>query len=143
MATLLDAFGQFLPTASAGWPANEILTLGENLFLGRMPAEAPNLCAVVALYTSEPPGFTFGDAPVAWDTPRVQVMVRAEEEDYPTGYDLGERIRQAAGGIVGNTTIDGIHIMRCAPTGIVNYVGFDDANRPQFTVNFACMVQPA
>lgn len=142
MTTLLDAIGQFLPTASAGWASDEILTLGENLYLGRFPAESPDFCTVVAMYTAEPPGFTFGDAPVAYDNPRVQVLVRGNPEDYPGAYDLADKIRLALGGIVGNTTIDGIRIMRCQPTGIPNYIGFDAANRPQFTVNFAAMVQP-
>lgn len=140
MANLLDAFGEFLPTASSGWPIP--LVLGENLFLGRLPAEAPDVAVVVQMYSGEPPGFTFGDAPVAFDNPRVQVMVRAADEDYPTGNDLAERCRLSIAGIVGNTTVDGINIMRCSPTGVVNYVGFDAANRPQFTVNFAVMVQP-
>jgi len=42
--------------------------------------------------------------------------------------------------VVTNVTIDGTNILRIAPMGMPNYIGYDDTDRPKFTINFTAMV---
>jgi len=141
MTTLLDAIGQYLPAQTASLPSNQQLTLGVNLFLGRLPAEAPNQVVLVQQYLGTPPSFTMGTAVSAIEHPRVQILVRGNPEDYPGAYDLAEQIRQILGGITQETVIDGIDILRFEPTGTPNLLAYDEVNRPRFVTNFRVMVQ--
>jgi len=141
MATLLDAIGQYLPTQTASFPAKEQLTLGVNLFLGRLPAEAPNQVVLIQQYLGAPPSFTMGNAVSAIEHPRIQVLVRGNPEDYPGAFDLCEKLRQILGGITQEKNIDGVDILRIEPTGTPNLLNYDEVNRPRFIVNFRVMVQ--
>jgi hypothetical protein len=140
MTTLLDAIGYYLPIQTANLPAEQQLVLGENLFLGRFPAEAPNAAVLVQLYMGKAPNFTMGSGAIALDNPKIQILVRGEREDYPGAYDLSIVIRNILGSIVGSTVIDGVTIMRLEPLGTPNYTGYDEVDRPKFTQNFQAML---
>jgi len=136
MATLLDALGTYLAEQSASLPANQQLTLGRNLFLGRFPAEAPNPCVLLQQYEGKSPTFTFGDALSVLESPRIQLLVRGDKEDYPGAYDLAYALRKILGGITKTTDLSGVSVLRVEPTGIPNPIGYDEVDRPRFTCNF-------
>ena len=142
--SLLDAIGYYLPTkitvASYG---TQGLILGQNLFLGRLPAEAPNAAVLVQQYQGQAPDFTLGAAVFALENPRIQIQVRGEREDYPGAYNWTVLIQQVLGAIVGTTTINGVTILRMEPLGSPNPLAYDDADRPRFTINFQVTQKPA
>ena len=80
-ATVLEAVGTIIDTNSA------TLTLGTNLFLGKMP-ESPDLCVAVYEYAGTQPLATFGATAIEVDRPSVQVVVRVAKEDYPAARNL-------------------------------------------------------
>jgi hypothetical protein len=135
-AVLLDAVGQYLVTSSASLPSAQRLKLGVNLFLGNLPAEAPNSVVLVQQYEGQPPTFTMGSAVSALESPRIQLLVRGEPEDYPTTYNWAYALRNLLGAITTRQTIDGINLLRIAPQGIPNPMPYDEVKRPRFTTNF-------
>ena len=136
MTTLLDALGQYLPTITASLPAAQQLTLGENLFLARFPAEAPNACVLVQQYPGGMPTFTMGSGVSVLETAKIQLLIRGEREDYPDAYDLAYALRNLLGAVTGTVEIDGLSILRIEPMGLPNPIGWDETDRPKFTVNF-------
>lgn len=142
MTTLLDAIGAYLQAETASRPANQRLVLGQNLFLGRFPAEAPNAAVLVQMYTGLPPNFTMGNAAIAIDNPKIQILTRGEREDYPGAYEMSVLVQNILASIVSTTEIYGVSIMRLAPMGTANYGGYDQTDRPKFTQNFQAMLQP-
>jgi Bacteriophage minor capsid protein len=143
MATLLDAIGYYLPQQlPVSTYGTKGLVLGQNLFLGRLPAEAPNAAVLVQQYQGEAPDFTMGAAVFALENPRIQIQVRGEREDYPGAYDWTTLIQNVLGAIVGTQIIDGVTILRMQPLGSPNPLQYDDADRPRFTINFQVTQQP-
>jgi len=140
MATLIDALGQYLQTQTASLSSSQQLFLGKNLFLGRLPAEAPNTAVLIQQYEGQPPTFTMGTAVSALEHPRIQILVRGEPEDYPDAYNLSYVIRNILGAITYRVTIDGVNILRIEPMGVPNYMAFDEVNRPRFSSNFQVMI---
>lgn len=133
MSTILEAVGTYLQTQGQG-------TLGTNLFLGRMPS-SPDVCVGVFEYEGAIPSETFGNAATAIDRPRVQVLVRAGRDDYPTARNQARTIRGILGAVT-QTTLSGITVLRIRPTGSVNPLGPDENDRPMISVNFEVMVLP-
>ena len=133
---LLDAMGQYLVTASASLPSAQRLKLGVNLFLGFLPAEAPNSVVLVQQYEGQPPTFTMGSGISVLENPRIQLLVRGEPEDYPDAYNWAYALRNALGAITSRQTIDGMGILRVQPAGIPNPLAYDEVKRPRFTMNF-------
>jgi hypothetical protein len=107
-----------------------------NLFLGRFPAEAPNACVLIQQYEGKSPTFTFGDALSVLESPRIQLMVRGEKEDYPGAYDWAYALRKIFGTITKTVELSGVSVLRMEPLGIPNPTGFDEVDRPRFTCNF-------
>jgi len=136
MSTLLDGLAAYLVEQSLTLPANQQLTLGINLFLGRFPAEAPNACVLLQQYEGQSPTFTFGDGISVLEAPRIQLLVRGEREDYPGAYDWCYALRNIIGGVTKTTEMNGVFVLRLEPQGIPNPTGYDEVDRPKFTVNF-------
>jgi len=134
---LLDDIATFLvakvTTASYG---TQGLVAGVNLFVGRMPAEAPNAAVVVQQYEGKNSEFTMGNGITALDYPRVQISVRGEREDYPGAYAWANTIRNVLGGFVVPDATYFPHVARIEPMGIPNPIGYDDVERPRFSMNF-------
>jgi len=143
MTTLLDALGAYLPTALPPTTyATQGLTLGANLFLGRIPAEAPDACVVIQQYEGQAPTFTMGTAVSAMEHPRIQIMVRGLREDYPNTYAWAHLIRNTLAGLrLPNSAL--ANVMRIEPTGTPNPMPYDAVERPSFTMNFQIMLNSA
>jgi hypothetical protein len=136
MTTLLDAFGAYLPTALPPTTHGaQGLTLGANLFLGRIPAEAPDAVVVVQQYEGQPPTFTMGTAVSAMEHPRIQVYLRGLREDYPNAYAWAVLIRNTLAGLrLPNSAFP--NVIRIEPLGVPNPMPYDAVERPIFTMNF-------
>lgn len=132
MATILESIGDYLVTNSHG-------TLGVNLFLATLP-ESPDVCTAVYENSGTPPAFTMGNGGIAIDYPMIQVISRAEKEDYPTARDRVEAIRNLLASVT-DVTISDVHILRIEPMGNVNLLGIDPKQRPLVSVNFRCLVR--
>jgi len=142
MTTLLDAVGTWLPTQTISLPDNQKLIAGANFFLGRLPAEAPDACVVLQQYEGQAPTFTMGNAVSALEHPRLQLAVRGVREDYPGAYAWTLVLRNIMGSITSQTTLSNLVILRLEPTGVPNPIGYDQVDRPRFTVNFQAHIQP-
>lgn len=136
MTDLLDALGAYLPTKTATLPAVQQLQLGVNLFLARLPAEAPDACVVIQQYEGQNPTFTMGPVVSELEHPRIQISVRGNREDYPGAYDLALAIRKILGAITSTTSLSGISVLRIEPLGLPNPLDYDQVERPRFTTNF-------
>jgi hypothetical protein len=134
---LLDDIATFLSAKlnSTNYPTQYLQT-GVNLFLGRTPAEAPNAVVTIYEYLGNTPDFTMGSGISALEFPRVQVAVRGIPEDYPGTYAWAVLIRNALAGLVMPDATYFPYCIRIETTGIPNYMGFDEVNRPKFTMNF-------
>jgi len=142
MANILDALAQYLVNnITVAKYGSYGLVLGQNLFLGRLPAEAPNASVLVQPYPGRAPSLTMGIEAIAIDNLKIQLLIRGEPEDYPDTYAWADTIRTALASIVGTQVIDGIHILRMAPLGTISPMPYDDGNRPKFTINFEANVQ--
>lgn len=132
MATVLEAIGNYIDTNSA------TLTLGTNLFLSRMP-ETPNLCVAVFEYEGLPPIENFGNNAYSISRPSIQVMCRAEKDDYVTARDLAETLRALIASI-SNTTLSSIGILRISSMGSIMPLGVDELERHVIVFNMDCFV---
>lgn len=132
MATILESIGDYLVTNNHG-------TLGVNLFLGTLP-ESPDVCTAVYENSGTPPSFTMGDGGIAIDYPMLQIICRAEKEDYPSARDEIEAIRNLLASVT-DVTISGLDVLRIEPMGNVNLLGIDPKQRPLVSVNFRCLVR--
>lgn len=138
--TILDNFGTYLPTALPPTTYGvQGLVLGANLFLARMPAEAPDACVVVQQYEGGNPDFTMGTAVSALEHPRVQITVRGVREDYPGAYGWTTLIRNTLAGLYLPSNYFP-KVIRIEPQGIPNPIGYDQVERPRFTINFMLTV---
>lgn len=132
--------GDYLQNAAGAFGAHTSEgTLGTTLFLGTLP-ESPNACVAVFESAGSPSAFTMGTGGIVFDYPLIQVMCRAEREDYPTARDKAENIRNTLASIL-ESTISSVHIMRIEPMGGVNPLGVDGKYRPLVSVNFRCLVR--
>jgi hypothetical protein len=143
VSTLLENFGTYLPTAiSPITYGTQGLVLGANLFLARLPAEAPDACVVVQQYEGQNPDFTMGAGVSAIEHPRIQITVRGLREDYPGTYAWAQLIRNTLGGLVMPTTAFP-NVMRIEPLGVPNPTGYDQVERPRFSMNFQISMNAA
>lgn len=134
---LVESIGDYLasvmPPATYG---SQGLIMGANLFIARTPAEAPDACVTIIQYEGKPPEFTMGADVVALEFPRIQVNVRGLREDYPGTYSWAQRIRGIlASAVLPNETYLP-SVIRIEPSDTPNPTGYDNVERPKFTMNF-------
>ena len=132
MATILEAIGDYLVTNSQG-------TLGTDIFLATLP-ESPDSCVAIYENSGSSPAFTMGSGGIVIDYPMLQIICRADRENYPTARDKAESIRVLLAQIL-DQTISGVEILRVEPMGSVNQLGVDPKYRPLISVNFRCLVR--
>ncbi len=132
MATALEALGTYIDTNNA------TLTLGTNLFLGKMP-ETPDLCVTIYETQGSAPTMTFGATAIEIDRPNLQISVRASRDDYPTARDLAQTLRTLVSGMI-NVSAGGVTVMRTQPTGSVYTLSPDNLERPRVVFNVDCLV---
>jgi hypothetical protein len=137
MTALIESIASFLSAKlnPTDYP-DQYLKTGVNLFLGRTPAEAGNSVVTIYEYEGQPPTFTMGSYISALEHPRIQISVRGEPEDYPTVKAWCVLIRNTLCGYVVPDETYFPYVIRIEPQGIPNPTGYDDINRPKFTMNF-------
>jgi hypothetical protein len=141
---LIEEIAQYLTnTLTQTEYGTQGLVSGVNLFIGRMPAEAPNACVVIGQYEGPPSEFTMGRSVSSIDTYKIQIMVRAEREDYPGGAAWAALIRNVLGyaPVLDRTLFT--DLIRLEPSGVVNPSGYDELERPKFSVNFSAVLTSA
>lgn len=84
---VLDDLATLLATACS-------LTVGTTLFKGAMPA-TPDACLALIEYPGIGPDFVFGQAAIAQESPRLQVLCRGGRDDYETPRDVAETAYRA------------------------------------------------
>lgn len=131
---LIESLADYIQTNGLG-------TVGTNVFIGKQPA-TPDYCVTLYEYEGMAPLEHFGSAPYSVDKPRIQVMVRGAQNDYPAARDGLQAIRVLLAGIT-DTTISGVRILRVASVGSLIPLGLDTQDRPQLTANFQCYVERA
>lgn len=129
---ILEALGDYLH-------GKEGLTQGTNLFLAKMP-DSPDVCVTLYEYEGMVPKESFGGNPYDIDMPRVQVVVRASRDDYPTARDKAKAVRDLLADLT-DITISNTRILRVASTGGTFPLGLDDKDRPRISLNFQVFVE--
>lgn len=132
MATILEAVGTYIDNNNA------TLTLGTNLFLGKMP-DTPDVCVCVYEYEGFAPIETFGATAFEVNRPSVQVVVRAGRDDYPAARDLADTLRTLVSAM-SNVSVSGVTVMRVASSGSLYPLGADALDRPRVVFNLDCHV---
>jgi Bacteriophage minor capsid protein len=127
---VLDEVGAYLQAQGLG-------VLGTDLFLGKMPQDAPNVVtqdAITALI--EIPGFpmmfvhsTLG---ADWEQPVLQIITRGAPDDYAATRLWAEQITLALSQIR-NQTLSGTFYLWCQPVQSVFALDPDDFGRPRMT----------
>jgi hypothetical protein len=133
---LLDDIATFLnaQVTSGVYPPQGLVS-GVNLFLGRVPAEAPDVVVLIQQYEGVPPTFTMGTQISAMEHPRIQIYVRGAREDYPNTYALAHLVRDTLAGYVVPDSTYFPNIARIEPLNIPNPMPYDELDRPSFTMN--------
>jgi len=108
------------------------LTLATDLFIGQEP-KTPNEC--VTIY--DRPGFAPTPVAETYDQPGFMIRVRGNRNDYAGAYEIAQDIKaylhKMASQSVGST-----RYVQILAEGDSNFIGYDDNQRPVFTLNFLC-----
>lgn len=72
----------------------------------------------------------------------VQVIVRADPDDYTAGWQKARQIRDYLLGITPQTLVSGDRIDGIICRGDVGLISYDDQKRPLFSVNFQIFWEP-
>lgn len=105
------------------------------IFIGRQPND-PNAC--ITLYDSG------GRANPRWllDFPSVQIRVRGGANQYAAAANRCLQIKQILLGIP-SQDLNGDRWVQVNLTSDRAFVGYDQLNRPEFTMNFNLIIEPA
>lgn len=106
------------------------LTFAINLFVSEMP-EAPDEC--VCLYDTG--GFDPLSIDERYEHPTVQVMLRGERMGYSDAWDLTQDIKDVLHKLH-NEIWNGTRYIGIWCVGDVNHIGYDQGQRPLFSINF-------
>jgi hypothetical protein len=103
------------------------LVFGTNLFIASMP-DTPNTCSVIV----DTGGF--GQGQYGYEYPSLQILHRST--DYTTGYDFMRDVKYRLHYNRNNEVWNGTRYIQIAVTSDILYLGQDDKNRYQFSLNF-------
>jgi len=103
------------------------LVFGTDLFLASLP-DTPNVCTVLLDSGGNAQG-EFG-----YEYPRVQIIHR--NTDYITGYDFMRDVKYYLHYARNNEIWNGTRYIQIAVRSDILYLGIDDKNRYQFSLNF-------
>jgi hypothetical protein len=112
------------------------LVFATDLFVSKMKEDV-NQC--VCIYDG--PGGS-PEANYDLDYPTVQVRVRGNRMAYREAYALANDIKQLLHGMT-NETINGTRYIEIVCSGDIMHIGYDESERPIFSVNFDIMRTPA
>lgn len=76
------------------------------------------------------------------DEPHVEVMVRGPKDDYPTAYNKAKEVKDALLGLTPQD-VNGDWWAGVLILGDITPLGYDEQNRPLFSINFKLFVEPA
>lgn len=104
--------------------------------IGELGDNAPCL----AVYDS---GGRAGEVLIPIEYPTIQVMVRgaAGTGGYAAAYDKAEKIHAYLQGIPQNPT-EMARLTSCVAIGFITWLGRDESDRPQFSLNFQLITEP-
>lgn len=108
------------------------LSEGADLFYSLEPDGEDILDKVVTVFD------TGGLEPATYTTllsPNIMVRIRGNAGEYVEGEALAQVVRDTLHGVK-NTTVGGTRYIQIIASTDVNFLGYDDNNRPMWTVNF-------
>lgn len=108
------------------------LTLGTDLFYSREPDGASIADKIVTVLDT--PGLD----PATYTTllaPNAQVRIRGNAGEFDDSFTLAETVRNTLHAVK-NTTVGGTRYIHIIATSDLNWLGYDDNNRPLWTINF-------
>jgi len=110
-------------------------TSGWGIYISREP-ETPD--TVVTIYDTggDPPSPKF-----LLDFPTVQVRIRGARQDYKNAFVKAQSVKDALLG-VGQTTVNGTLYVGITQIGDINFIAYDDSERPIFTTNWQIIREP-
>jgi hypothetical protein len=101
-----------------------------NIFVMSIPATPDT---IISIY---PSGGTSGDFKLAYDRPRIQIIVRGTK-DPRVGYELANKIYDKLHGMYNCTFVpNGTHIVLCEGVQTPIHIGKDSNGRHEFSLNF-------
>lgn len=120
VAASIGVFGDI----GASWP----------IWIGRMPEKPDN-----AILLTDSGG---GNSEAHWllDFPTVSIIVR--NTNYLDGYNKAKEIKDKLHTLP-SQTINGDRVVSCLIVGDINYLGTFDKDRPNFSLNFRMIIEPA
>lgn len=108
------------------------------LYIGGLPASTP--IRVIGLYDS---GGKDPNPKWLLDYPSVQIRTRGGVNDYAIAFQQARRARDLILGVSSYDAPNGDRIVMANAIGDVAYMGKDDSARPEFSFNFALIIEPA
>ncbi len=111
-------------------------TTGWGIFIGREPGEIDSIITIYHTGGRDP------NSKWLLDFPSIQVKIRGDRAGYQAAHAKAIDVRDALLGLPGQD-INGDRWDLVVALGGVNNLGFDEKNRPMFTVNFELTIEPA
>lgn len=110
-------------------------TTGWGIFIGREPT-TPDTAIIIARSGGLSPN-------PKWllDYPNIQVRVRGAKHNYSGAHDKGEEIKDLLLGIT-SQDVDGDRWVSITMPGDMGFIGYDENDRPHFSLNFQMIVEP-
>ncbi len=136
MADVATIIRDLLVTASVGVSGAASPTTDNSIWVSKMPTTPDQVISV--LHTG---GFA---ANPKWlvDFPSVQVMVRGVKGGYVTAQAKGQAVKDALLGLPSQDVL-GDRVTEVNMLGDMVSAGYDESNRPLFSLNFRLIVEPA
>ena len=106
-----------------------------SLNISRMPSEPNRQLAISRT------GGKASDPKWALDYPSMQVMIRGNPSDYIATRDKAQNVKDELLGL-NSQTIGDTRWVSVTAIGDVNWLGYDENERPMLSVNFALIVEP-
>jgi len=107
-----------------------------NIWIGREP-KLPDMAVVIARS-----GGTAPDPKWLLDYPAYQVRVRGPKGNYASALAKAEDVKDVLLGIT-SQDINGHRLVSITMPSDITFVGFDENERPHFTLNFRLITEPA
>ncbi len=111
-------------------------TSGWGIYVGQQPSD---LDTVVTVYNS---GGKNADPKFLLQEPSIQVRIRGAANGYVAAYDKAAEVQDELLGIP-SQVVNGDQWDGITAIGDINNLGFDESQRPMFSLNFSLIVEPA
>jgi hypothetical protein len=111
------------------------LTAGTDLFYSLEPDGTSVVDKIVTVFD------TGGLEPVTYATllsPNILVRIRGDAGEFVEGEALAQVVRNTLHGVA-NTTVGGTRYISIIASTDINFLGYDDNNRPLWSINFRLM----